>query len=73
MQFPISTGQVCDLLNVRESRLDGLVRQRKVKPETVCGRRLWQPAEVLRAAHILGVDSIEIKNALRAAQNGGSK
>lgn len=67
IQFPITTGQVADLLQVPEYSLQNQIRNRKVMPQRSLGRRAWFAADVLKVARLLDKDSIEIRNALEAA------
>jgi len=67
MQFPFSTGQVCELLQTPEYRVINPVRARKVHVPNIGGRRLWSAENVLAVARILGKDSPEIRNACAPA------
>lgn len=63
--FPLSTGQVCELLKVAEHSVTNQIRLNKVRPSIVCGRRAWSRDDVLRVAHILGRDTAEVQNMCR--------
>ena len=68
MDFPASTGQVADLLDVAEPRLADLIRRRKIvpPPPVACGRRRWLPAHVRQAADSLGVLTADLDARLDA-------
>jgi hypothetical protein len=63
MQWPLTTGAVVKLLSTREDSIRHLIRNRKVDPQQICGRRIWHPADVLAAAKLLGLDTVEVRNA----------
>lgn len=62
IQFPISTGQVCRLLETPEHRVLNPIRQAKLFVPNIGGRRLWSAEHVLTVAKILGKDSPTIRN-----------
>lgn len=64
VHFPLTTGQLRRLLRVPEHRVDGLVRAGKIQPRTAGGRRLWDSGTAYRAARLLGIQDVEILNAL---------
>jgi hypothetical protein len=63
MKYPISTGQADLLLGVTEPRLNSLIRKRRIDPEPAvsAGRRLWEMANVIRAAEHLGILTGELR------------
>lgn len=68
LQFPLSTGQVCRLLETAEHRVINPIRQGKVHVPNIGGRRLWSASHVLTVARIIGRDTIEIRELVTAAQ-----
>ena len=56
MEPVLLTGQVAELLEVTEPRLNDLIRRQKIEPvpPVVGGRRLWSPDHVEAAARALG-------------------
>jgi len=58
MNYPLSTGQVAELLATTEPQLAELVRRGRIRPAPVvlAGRRLWQESHLLQAARALGCD-----------------
>ena len=64
-QWPISTGQLCKLLDTPEHNIVNKIRAGKIHVQCVGGRRLWNPPEVARIAKILGKDSVQLRNSLR--------
>lgn len=66
LQFPLSTGQVCKLLDVAEHKVINPIRAGKLQVPNVGNRRLWMPENVLAVAKILGKDTLEIRNVIAA-------
>ena len=64
LRFPLSTGQVCRLLQTPEHRIINPIRQGKLDLPNVGGRRLWSAENVRSVAHMLGKDSAELRNFL---------
>jgi hypothetical protein len=67
--FPMSTGQVCRLLQTAEHRVINPIRQGKVDVPNIGGRRLWSAEHVLAVAKLIGKDTPALRNACR--QGGG--
>ena len=65
LQFPLSTGQVCRLLQTPEHRVINPIRQGKLSVLNVGCRRLWAPGDILIVAKLLGKDTPEIRNLCR--------
>ncbi len=56
MKFPLTTGQVGQLLGQTEPQVSDLVRRGKVPPPPiVAGRRLWSKKHLAEAAKHLGL------------------
>jgi hypothetical protein len=66
--FPLSTSQVAELLDVPEHSVRNQIKLNRIRPTRLMGRRAWTPADVLRCANILGRDSIEVRNIVAVAQ-----
>ena len=66
VEWPMGTGRVAELLGVPEHSVANQIRLNKIRPPLVCGRRAWAREDVLRVAHILGVDTPAIQNVCRA-------
>jgi hypothetical protein len=74
LKFPMSTGQVCRLFRTAEHRLCNLARMGKLDVPNIGGRRMWSAEHVLKAARLLGLDSVEVRNACTATrQIGGAR
>lgn len=57
MHFPLSTGQVGDLFDVPEPRINDLIRRKKFRPipEVIAGRRAWLREHLAALASFLGI------------------
>lgn len=66
LHFPLSTGQVAQLVRTTEPKLAEEVRRGRVTPPPVvrAGRRLWQPEQVRQAAARLGLLTDELRDSL---------
>lgn len=53
MSYPISTGQVRQLLNCPEHKLQSLIRQNHLTVPLIDGTRAWSAENVLDAARFL--------------------
>ena len=66
IQFPLSTGQVCNLLRTPEHRVLNSIRLGKIKDVlNVHGRRVWSAENVMCLARLLGKASPELRNLCR--------
>lgn len=61
--FPISTGQVAQLLGTTEPKLSEEVRRGRVvpPPPVVAGRRLWRAEHVRQVAERLGLLTADLE------------
>jgi hypothetical protein len=64
--WPLSTGQVSALLGVPEHRITSQIRLGKIAPSMYLGRRAWTRHDVLKVAHIVGRDTLEVRSACNA-------
>ena len=66
MRFPLSTGQVAEILGTTEPKLAETVRRGRVQPPPpiMAGRRLWGPDHVQQAAEYLGLWTDELRERL---------
>ncbi len=62
MEWPLSTGQVCKLLEIPDHVCNNLIRCRRLDVPLSMGRRAWYPHHLLKISRIIGKDSLEIRN-----------
>ena len=66
--FPMGTGAVCALVGINEHRARNLIRSGRLSVPCVGGRRMWFSEHVLKLAKLVGLDTVEVRNAIFAAE-----